>query len=164
MKKVLVEPNTTNRTNLIPKFSNNLHLPGNQNEPFRNFIICFRSICRFRVRVSIDAFHFAPQTTEFRTNVVQHFDVFGDDELAVVSQHSVAFGQVVGPIRAHQRLTVNADVGTFVFFLRGKVGNISNKSAASFFGHVVVALDCKLMVFVCISVILRDVVTTATQV
>ena len=87
--------------------------------------------------------------------------MFRDDELAVISQHSVAFGQVIAPIRAHQRLAVNADVDTFIFFLRGKVGDVSDERTASFLGYVIVSLNRE---FLFIGVMACDVVATASEI
>jgi hypothetical protein len=113
------------------------------------------------VCVCIHAFYFTSQTVELHTNFVQHPNVFGDDELAVVSQHSISLGQIFAPIRTHQRLAVNTDIGTFVFFMRGKVGDISDARSASFLDDMVVSLDCE---FLFIGVMLRDIVSSTTQV
>ena len=50
----------------------------------------------------------------------------------------MAFGEILAPIRPHQRLTVNTNIGTFVVFLRGKVGDISGAGGASFLDDMVV--------------------------
>ena len=76
----------------------------------------------------------------------------------------MAFREILAPIRSHQRLTVNTDVGTFVFFLRGKVGDISGAGGASFLDDMVVSLYRELMVFVRVRVMLCDIIATTTQV
>ena len=76
----------------------------------------------------------------------------------------MAFGEILAPIRPHQRLTVNTDIGTFVVFLRGKVGDVSGAGGASFLDDMVVSLYRELMVFVRVRVMLCDIIATTTQV
>ena len=76
----------------------------------------------------------------------------------------MAFRDILAPIRPHQRLTVNTDIGTFVVFLCGKVGDISGAGGASFLDDMVISLYRELMAFVCVSVMLCDIIATTTQV